>query len=182
MGIGMELTVCLFFLCLLSVAQISLQANVIQDNVVLSAGLAGEITTITKSSFKIPVLLLKPEGVYLYAAFKYRIYKLTSEDNIPGYDRRPAMLMAENSFNPRHEMIISDDRLPGWVYDGKSDWNRFDKDITIKEDHVLGIKTIRQLYDLASGKEVDVEEITSPLHLFFFSVNQDKIHNLSNEV
>ncbi|MEO6671624.1 MAG: hypothetical protein ABIN36_19225, partial [Ferruginibacter sp.] len=89
---------------------------------------------------------------------------------------------AENAFNPDEEMIISDEGWAYWYYDPNEESYRFDKTIYKEGDIVTGTKTIRQFYDYASGKEIQVKDVTAPLYLFFFSASQDKSHNLTKEL
>lgn len=157
------------------------EISIIQDGVTINPGFLGDVV-LNKSPFKISVKLTKLEGVYLYAAFNDSIYKIGNSDPIPGFDGLPSLVMAENAFNPDQEMIISNDGWAYWYYDPGDESYRFDKDIYKEGDIVTGTKTIRQFYDLVSGKEIPVKDVTSPLYLFFFSAAQDKSHNLTKEL
>jgi hypothetical protein len=157
------------------------EINIIQDGTIVNPGFTGDVV-LNKSPFKISVKLTKLEGVYLYAAFKDSIYKIGNTDSIPGFDMLPYMVMTENSFNPNEEMIISDEGWAYWYYNSNDESHRFDKDIYKEGDIITGTKTIRQFYEYASGKEIPVKNVTSPLYLFFFSAAQDKNNNLTKEL
>ena len=157
------------------------EISIVQDGNTINPGFTGDIV-LNKSPFKISVRLTKLEGVYLYAAFKDSIYKISNSDPVPGFDGLPSMVIAENAFNPDEEMIISNEGWAYWYYDPKDESYRFDKDIYREGDIVTGTKTIRQFYDLASGKEMQVKDVSAPLYLFFFSAAQDKSHNLIKEL
>lgn len=157
------------------------EISIVQDGNVIKPVLANEVS-LTKTPFKIQVKLNKLEGVYLYAAFKDSIYKIGNSDSLPGFQDLPAMSMAENSFNPSQELLISDDGWAYWFYNPKEDWHRFDKDVFVEGDHVTGTKTIKQFYEVASGKILPVAEVKEPLYLFFVSAEEDGSHNLTKEL
>ena len=157
------------------------EISIVQDGNTINPAFTGDVV-LNKSPFKISVRLTKLEGVYLYAAFKDSIYKISNNDSIPGFDILPSMVMAENEFNPNQEMIISNEGWVYWYYDPKEESYRFDKGIFKEGDIVTGTKTIRQFYDFASGKEIQVKDVADPLYLFFFSAALDKSHNLTKEL
>ncbi len=150
-------------------AQKKFEISIIQDGNAITPGFTNEVV-LSKAPFKIQVKLTKLEGVYLFAAFKDSIYKISNNETIPGFDQLPAMVMAENSFNPNQELIMNDEGWAYWFYDPKEDWHRFDKDIYIDTDkNVTGTKSVKQFYDYTAGKEFPIADVKSPLYLFFFS-------------
>lgn len=157
------------------------QVSIIQNDVVLQPGFVNDVV-LSKAPFKIQVKLNKLEGVYLFAAFKDSIYKLNNTDSIPGFPDIPAMSMAENSFNPNQELLINDEGWAYWFYDPKLDWHRFDKDVLVEGDNVTGTKSVKQFYDVASGKEMPISEVKGPLYLFFMAAVEDKSNNLTKEL
>jgi hypothetical protein len=134
-----------------------------------------------KKPFKILVQLQDMEGVYMYAAFNDSIYKIDAQQEIPGFKDVPSMSMAEESFNPDQEMIISDDGWAYWFYDKKQDWHRFDKDIIIKGKKISGTKSVKQFYFTLDEKKIMVEDVSMPLYLFFFSATENKGSELEKE-
>jgi hypothetical protein len=150
--------------------------SIIQDGKVIQPGLMNEVV-LSKTPFKIQVVLNKLAGVHLFAAFKDSIYKLGNNDSIPGFVDIPAMTMAENSFNPDQELLINDEGWAFWFYDPKLDWHRFDKDVVIEGDNITATKTVKQFYDVVSGKPMPVAEVKDPLYLFFMATQDDKSNN-----
>ncbi|MEO8769856.1 MAG: hypothetical protein ABI402_07220 [Ferruginibacter sp.] len=173
--------VCFHIMMLCNAQKGIFEISIIQDGNTINPGFTGDVV-LNKSPFKISVKLIKLEGVYLYAAFKDSIYKIGSSEPVPGFDGLPSLVMVENEFNPDQEMVISNEGWAYWYYDPKDETYRFDKDIYKEGDMVTGTKTIRQFYDFASGKEMQVKDVTAPLYLFFFSAEQDKSHNLKKEL
>jgi len=135
------------------------------------------VVELNKKTFAIEVSLTNLEGVFLYAAFADSIYKLGVGDAIPNFENLPFMAMAETDFNAEQELIVSDAGWAYWFYDKKLDWNRFDRNSVRKDGSTItGTKTIKQFYliqDDAKSTE-KVENVSSPLYLFFVSVEENK--------
>ena len=158
----------------------SFEVKIIQDTV-MDPGANNELL-LKKAPFKIEVRLNKLEGVYLYAAFKDSIYKITADEKIPGFADIPAMSMAEESFNPDQELITSDDGWAYWFYSKEENWHRFDKKIEVNGDVIIGRKSVKQFYIPALEKSMKVEDVNAPLYLFFFSASEAKRGELANEL
>lgn len=157
------------------------QVSIVQGGNVISPAFVNEIT-LSKTTFAIQVKLNKLDGVYCYAAFNDSIYKLSNTESVPGFESLPSMAMAENSFNTDQELIINPEGWAYWFYDSKLDWHRFDKEILVEGDNVTGTKTIKQFYDVITGKQIPVSEAHGPLYLFFISAKEDNNHNLVKEL
>ena len=172
------LLVCLLFAAAISYAQ-KFTIGIVQDTLVTPVN--GEVL-IAKKPFVIEVTLDGIEGVYLYASFKDRIFRLNSTDTIPGLADLPGMAMAEESFNKDKELIISDDGWAYWFYDPQQDWHRFDKEITQIDRKVIGRKTIQQFYFAAKEKAQKVKDVAAPLYLFFVSATLGENYHLDKEI
>jgi hypothetical protein len=155
--------------------------TIIQDSIVYTPDL-NHVVKLQKKIFKVQVALQNIEGIYLYAAFKDSIYSINDKETVPGFKDVPPMSMAEESFNPDQELIISDDGWAYWFYNEKEDWHRFDKDITIAGKTITGTKSVKQFYLTATEKSLPVAEVVEPLYLFFFSAKENKKHELVKEL
>jgi hypothetical protein len=134
---------------------------------------AGQEITLQKQPFKIVVTLQQLDGVYLYAGFTDSIYKLEAGQKIPDFENLPAMTMAEATFNEDQELIISAEGWAYWFYDKKADWHRFDKDISVEKNTVIGTKTVKQFYFPSTEKAMPVGDVKDPLYLFFVAMDKE---------
>ncbi len=125
-----------------------------------------------KEQFKVVVSLHQLEGVYLFASFSDSIYQLQAHESIPDFKNLPYLAIAEASFNEDKELIINTDGWAYWFYDPELDWHRFDKDILVTKDSVVGTKTINQFYIPDTKSAIPVADNTEPLYLFFLAIDK----------
>lgn len=135
---------------------------------------SGQDINLRKEPFKIIVTLHNLDGVYCFSDFTDSIFRLSEKEDIPGFEDLPGLAMAETTFNEGQELIISKDGWSFWFYDKQMDWHRFDKDIFVATDSVVGTKSIKQFYFTDTKQTVAVEQINQPLYLFFVAI--DKIN------
>jgi hypothetical protein len=133
---------------------------------------SGQEINLRKEPFKIIVSLRKLDGVFLFADFTDSIYKLNENEMIPGFNDLPGMAMAESNFNEDRELLINKEGWAFWFYDKDMDWHRFDKNILVKKDSVVGTKTIKQFYFYEPKHTVAIEQINEPLYLFFVAIDK----------
>jgi hypothetical protein len=131
---------------------------------------------LAKKPFKIMVTLKNLEGVYLYADFSDSLYKLEDTTRVPDFEILPPMAMAEVTFNEDKELIISKDGWAFWFYDKKLDWHRFDKDVLVTNDSIVGTKTVNRFYFTENERTIPVGKVKQPLYLFFVAVDKVKIN------
>ncbi len=155
--------------------------TILQDAIVKTPDSA-HVITLSKRPFKIQVTLQELEGVYLYAGFTDSVYATGDQQPIPDFENIPAMSMAEASFNPDQELIVSDDGWAYWFYNAKEDWHRFDKDILVEGKKITGSKSVKQFFLPTADKILPVADVMQPLYLFFFSARENKKHDLSKEL
>jgi hypothetical protein len=160
----------ILFSTLLFCQEKQVSINIVQDEVVYPV--AGQEIYLNKKPFQIQVTLKNLEGVYLYADFTDSIYKLKENEQIPDFDLLPPMAMAETTFNKDRELIINKDGWAFWFYDTKLDWHRFDKEVLVTPDSIVGTKTINQFYFSDGERTVPVRRIKKPLYLFFVAVDK----------
>lgn len=133
---------------------------------------ANQEITLSKAPFKIMVSLHHLDGVYLFASFSDSIYRLQAEEAVPDFKNLPYLAIAEASFNEDKELIINTDGWAYWFYDPELDWHRFDKDILVTKDSVVGTKTINQFYIPDTKSAIPVADNTEPLYLFFLAIDK----------
>lgn len=124
-----------------------------------------------KEPFTVEVTLDNIDGVYVYADFTDALYKLDDKAPIPELQDIPYKVMAEEVFNPKKELLMSNDSWLFWGYNkAQPQQSRLDKDIKVVNDHsVTGTKTIQQFTVPSSQKTIKVAEVTQPLYLFFLT-------------
>ena len=161
----------------------AVQIQVIQnDKIVIPQN---GIVELEKKPFKIEIRLTNLEGVYLYSAFGDSIYRLKIDEPIPNFKDLPAMAMAETEFNTDQELIIKNESWSYWFYDKKMDWHRFDKNSIRQEgENTIGTKTIKQFFlpEEQIEKVLKIENVVTPLYLFFVAVEKDKKGNPAKEL
>ncbi len=127
--------------------------------------------TFNKKNFKIQVLLENVAGVYCYASFSDSIYKLGTNDAIPGFDELPGLTMADEKFNDEKELMISKNGWSYWFYDPAIDWHRFNKKLVLLGNgRLVATKSIKQLYIVDQKKDIKLKDNDSPLYLFFVAI------------
>ncbi len=125
-----------------------------------------------KKQFKIQVLLENMDGIYCYVAFNDSIYRLAENEMVPGFSDLPNMTLAEEQFNKEKELLVDPGGWAYWFYNPKESWHRFNKKIILLDSNrVVGIKSIKQIYFVATKKETKLKDIHEPLYLFFVAVS-----------
>jgi hypothetical protein len=174
-----------YFLVLVSIVVNAQNENfeikIIQDSIVHKADANNNIS-IQKKPFKIQIELKGIEGVYLFASFNDSIYKIKNDKAIPGFKDIPSSTMAEESFNPNQELMMSPDGWVYWFYKATDNWHRMDKEVLVTKNVVTISKTVKQFYFTTTEDEVLVEKNKKPLYLFFFSAKGNENSELTNEL
>lgn len=130
--------------------------------------------TLKKKSFKILVMLQNIVGVYVFAAFSDSICcRLGELDTIPGFADIPGKAIEETRFNNEKELLVNDDNgCSYWFYDKELSWHRFNRKLVfLDSSRVVGVKTVKQLFHLPTGKEIRMKDVDEPLYLFFVAIS-----------
>ncbi|MBL7748044.1 MAG: hypothetical protein JNM19_11485 [Chitinophagaceae bacterium] len=160
----------LFISILLTAQQKKIAVRIEQGSESILVG--NQEITLSKAPFKMVVSLHHLDGVYLFASFSDSIYRLQAEEAVPDFKNLPYLAIAEASFNEDKELIINTDGWAFWFYDPELDWHRFDKDILVTKDSVVGTKTINQFYIPDTKSAIPVSDNTKPLYLFFLAIDK----------
>lgn len=157
------------------------QIKIIQDSVEYKTDINNTIS-IQKKPFKIQIELKGIDGVYLFASFKDSIYKINYDKSIPGFKDIPSATMAEESFNPNQELMISHDSWAYWFYKPTDNWHRMDKEVVVTSNTTIISKTVKQFYFPDTEDEVLLENNKKQLYLTFFSAIKNENAELIREL
>jgi hypothetical protein len=126
--------------------------------------------SLRKKAFKIQVLLQNISGIYVFTSLSDTMYNLLDTEPVPGFSDLPDKLMTED--NKEKEITVSND---GWCYwsnvPGASPCGFNKKMILLDSGRVVGIKSIKQLYFLPSGKTLKLKDNRAPVYIFFVAVD-----------
>lgn len=145
-----------------------------QDDAVILDKYENDIV-LEKKSFKIQVLLDNVSGVYVFAAFSDSICcRLSELDTIAGLGDLPDRTMREAEFNKEKELLVNDDNSCAyWYYSKETPWHGFNKKIILLDSgRIVAVKTVKQLYDVPSQREIKLKEMKAPLYLLFVAVSE----------
>ena len=147
-----------------------IRIRIIQDDSVYEPDVDLSTISLQKKSFKIQVLLQHISGIYVFTSLSDTMYRLTDTDPVPGFSDLPDRLMTED--NKEKEITVSND---GWCYwsnvPGASPCGFNKKMISLDSGRVVGVKSIKQLYFLPSGKTLKLKDIRAPVYIFFVAVD-----------
>ena len=152
--------------------QKDLMIRIIQDESATRLDQFQTNLTLKKSAFKFQVLMEQVEGVYVFASVRDSIYRFTDSSAIRDFSYLKLLELREtDKFNTNKELNISETGWSYWFYNDTTEWHSFNrKTIGMGTHRVVGIKIIKQLYDVAEGKSIKFRNITTPLYLFFVAV------------
>lgn len=171
---GFSLLSILLVFFLLPVSGISqekdIRIRIIQDDSIYEPDVDLSTISLRKKGFKIQVLLQHISGIYVFTSLSDTMYRLPDTDPVPGFSDLPDRLMTED--NKEKEITVSNE---GWCYwsnvPGESPCGFNKKMILLDSGRVVGVKSIKQLYFLPSGKTLKLKDIRSPVYIFFVAVD-----------
>ncbi len=131
--------------------------------------------TLKKKAFRIQVLLAGVEGVYTFAGFTDSICcKLGEYDTIPNLALFPEITMAEVGHNKEKELLVGDSDCSYWYYDPAETDHRFNKKVILLDSNrYVGVKSIKRVYHVPTGKETKIKDLHTPLYLFFVAIDEN---------
>ncbi len=157
------------------------EVRVIQDSAVVKQNDKG-VVLLQKKIFKIEIDLIGLEGVYLYASFKDKIFKIGSNAAIPNFVNIPSNSMAEEEFNPSQELLLGEEDWAYWFYKPNDRWHRMDKEVTVVGNKTTIRKTIKQFYFTDTEENLAVEDNAKTLYLFFLAAKSEDNISLTTEI
>jgi hypothetical protein len=126
-----------------------------------------------RKPFVIEVTLQNTPGVFVKADFEDSMYRLKDNEPVPDLQKLFSETMTEENYNKDKEIAISKEGWSNWSYQPKEKWSSFDKEVKIVDDHtVTGSRTVQQFYT-DDQQTIKVEDIKTPLYLFFLTTTND---------
>jgi hypothetical protein len=132
------------------------------------------IYVLEKKPFQIKVFLINHEGVFMNASYSTFYYQLLDNELVPDLQNLPSKTFAESTFNTDKDLILDLEGVSYLFYKKKQDWHRFDKQIEVNDDKVIGTKTIEHLFLLESNNNIDISEVDQPIYFFFAACTDGK--------
>jgi len=161
-----------FFLPVYSQSK-AVSIRIVQGDSVYIPQSARSSVVLQKKSFRIQVLLQNINGVYAFASMRDSVYNTLDESPVPGFADIPSMIITEEKFNVEKELMVSNEGWCYWFYDPRLSWHGFNKKIIMLDSgRVVGIKTVKELHFMPSGKTTKLKDNNEPLYLFFVAVDQ----------
>jgi len=134
-----------------------------------------------RKPFVIEVTLQNTPGVFVKADFKDNMYQLKDNEPVPDLKKLFSETMTEENNNKDKEIAISTEGWSNWSYQPDEKWSSFDKEVKIVNGHtVTGSRTVQQFYT-DDRQTIKVEEIKTPLYLFFLTTTNDMKSELNRQ-
>jgi hypothetical protein len=151
----------------------SVSIRIVQGDSVYIPQAARSSVVLQKKGFRIQILLQNIGGVYAFASMRDSVYNIADESPVPGFAEIPSMIITEEKFNVEKELMVSNEGWCYWFYDPKLSWHGFNKKIiSLDSGRVVGIKTVKELHFMPSGKTMKLKDNNEPLYLFFVAVDE----------
>jgi hypothetical protein len=130
--------------------------------------------TLKKKSFKIKVFLDSIDGVYVFASIRDSVYRFTETSPIRDFSYLKILeLREEDKFNANKELSLSETGWSYWFYNDTAEWHPFGRNVvTLGKGRYVCTKSIKELYDVATGDEIRIRNLNTPLYLFFIAVKE----------
>lgn len=128
--------------------------------------------TLKRKGFKIKVLLDQADGVYVFASVRDSVYRFTETSPIRDFAYLKLLeLREEDKFNTNKELSLSETGWSYWFYNDSAEWHPFSPTIVkLDKGRFVCTKTIKELYDVATGQVIKFKNLNTPLYLFFIAV------------
>lgn len=147
----------------------SYQVFIIQDSIRKEVLFDEQEIHLQKKPFKIEVHLKdKLEGVSVSSSYKRLYYDTPKDKRFKDWENISSKTMAEDHFNKDKDIIVTNEDLCYWFYDG-GEFHRFDPDIKSEKGTTIGTMTVENISDGDTGKSYPIKKIDSPLYMVFFN-------------
>lgn len=145
------------------------QVEILQDNKIVPV--VNQVVDLEKKPFQIRISLYHQDGVFMSSSFNRDYYDLQDDQPIKDYKYLTAKTRIEENFNKDQELDIDDESVSYLFYDNEHDWHRFDKEIMIKKDTVIGKKTVTKIWIDETKKAIPLSKINKNIYLFFVATD-----------
>jgi hypothetical protein len=141
------------------------KVEILQNNKVIP--IENHIALLEKKQFQLRITLNNLDGIYFHSSFNPTYFKLKDNQEIKGLQTMSNFTRVEENFNEDRDMEIEDESISYLFYDSSLNWHRFDKDIQVNGNTVIGTKTIEKIYVESNKKTIPLKNINRNIYLFF---------------
>jgi len=153
--------------------------EILQDNKIIP--IENHIATLEKKEFQLRITLNNHDGIYFHSSFNPKYFKLKDNQEITGLQTISNFTRVEENFNTDRDMEIDDESISYLFYDSTINWHRFDKDIQVNGNTVVGTKTIDKIYIERNKKTISLSNINRSVYLFFIATNNQSGGSLATK-
>lgn len=127
-----------------------------------------------KRQFRVQVMLDHAEGVYVFASIRDSVYRFTENSPIRDFSYLNLLELKEtDTFNTNKELNLSETGWSYWSYNDSLNWHSFKRNpVGIGSKRIVCTKYIKELHEVATGKQIRLKELKSPLYLLFIAVKE----------
>ena len=162
----------ILFMSLVGLESEKYQVEILQDGKIVP--LVHNVASLEKKEFQIRITLNDHDGVFMSSSFNRDYFDLRDEQEIKDYRWLNSKTRVEKNFNKDKELAIDDENVSYLFYDKNMDWHRFDKDLVINGNKVIGTKTIKKVLVESSNQEIPLKKIGKNIYLFFVATEEWK--------
>ncbi len=153
------------------------KVEILQNNKVIP--IENHIALLEKKQFQLRITLNNLDGIYFHSSFNPTYFKLKDNQEIKGLQTMSNFTRVEENFNEDRDMEIEDESISYLFYDSSLNWHRFDKDIQVNGNTVIGTKTVDKIYVESNQKTIPLKNINRNIYLFFVATNNKDGNNPS---
>ncbi len=153
------------------------KVEILQNNKVIP--IENHIALLEKKEFQLRITLNNLNGIYFHSSFKPTYFRLKDNQEIKGLHTISNFTRVEENFNTDRGMEIDDESYSYLFYDSTLNWHRFDKDVQVNGNTVIGTKTIDKIYIESNKKTIPLKNINRSIYLFFITTNDENGNNPS---
>jgi hypothetical protein len=139
------------------------------------------VATLEKKQFQLRITLNNHDGIYFHSSFNPKYFNLKDNQEITSLQTISNFTRVEENFNTDRDMEIDDESISYLFYDSTINWHRFDKDVQVNGNTVIGTKTIEKIYIERNKKTIPISNINRSVYLFFFATNNQSGGNTATK-
>ncbi len=153
--------------------------EILQDNKIIP--IENHVATLEKKQFQLRITLNNHDGIYFHSSFNPKYFNLKDNQEITSLQTISNFTRVEENFNTDRDMEIDDESISYLFYDRTINWHRFDKDVQVNGNTVVGTKTIEKIYIERNKKTIPLSNINRSVYLFFIATNNQSGGNTATK-
>lgn len=153
--------------------------EILQDNKIIP--IENHVAMLEKKEFQLRITLNNHDGIYFHSSFNPKYFNQKDNQEITGLQTISNFTRVEENFNTDRDMELDDESISYLFYDRTINWHRFDKDVQVNGNTVVGTKTIEKIYIERNKKTIPLSNINRSVYLFFFATNNQSGGNTATK-